>query len=99
MLSAHWKLPSPIVAAIKGHHCLDGGETDMAKAVHLADFVAHEFLSDQPDGEDPGSLERALRTLDQFGIDRGKFIQRCEQRLEDAGYTLTPGPAIALLST
>lgn len=99
MLSAHWKLPAPIVAAIKGHHCLDGGETDMAKAVHLADFVAHEYLSDQMDGEDPGALERALRTMDQFGIDRPKFMQRCEQRLDDAGYILSPGPAIAILSS
>lgn len=97
MLSAHWKLPSPIVAAIKGHHCLDGGETDMAKAVHLADFVAHELLADQTDSDDPAALDRAIRTMEQFGIDRGKFLERCQTRLEDAGYTLMPSVAVAAM--
>ena len=94
MLSAHWKLPAPIVHAIKGHHCLDGGETEMARAVHLADFVAHAFLADQPGAENPQALDRAKLTLGQLSIDREKFLQRCEQRLEEAGFALSPSPVL-----
>lgn len=96
MLCAHWRLPLPIVDAVKGHHCLDGGETEMAKAVHLSQFMAHELLSDGI-GSDQATFDRAKRTLDLFGVDRTKFISRCSARLEEAGYEVNPSPLILSL--
>ncbi|MEM7324646.1 MAG: HDOD domain-containing protein [Actinomycetota bacterium] len=99
MLSAHWKLPAPIVNAIKGHPCLDGGETEMARAVHLADFMAQQMLAYQVEAKDPQAVDRAKLTIQQFGIDTKKFVERCEQRLEDAGYILNPTDAITELTS
>ncbi|MEM7272358.1 MAG: HDOD domain-containing protein [Actinomycetota bacterium] len=90
MLAAHWRLPSPIVEAIHGHLCLDGGETMMARAVHLADFVAYALLAGDAYIEDPARIERVSRTMDQLYLDRAKFLERCERRLEEVGFSVDP---------
>ena len=97
MLAGHWRLPSPIVEAIHGHHCLDGGESMMARAVHLSDFMAHALLDDQDTVNEAGQIERAARTLAQLEVERSKFVERCGRRLEEAGFTIQPSEALTTL--
>ncbi len=76
LLAAYWRLPAEIVEAIRGHHCVDGGESDMARGVHAADILAHSLLGNRA-GELTGEISVAMQTLDELEIPRAKLVERC----------------------
>jgi HD-like signal output (HDOD) protein len=81
LLAAYWRLPAEIVEAIRGSHCIDGGESPMARAVHVADTLAHSLLGRRA-SELTGEISVAMQTLDELEVPKAKLVDRCIDKLE-----------------
>ncbi len=82
MLAELWSLPSSIVEGIRGHHLVDGGESDIARVVHVAEATARAVggCSGGPDGQSLADL-RFVDSLEVLGVQLDPLLTKARARL------------------